>query len=103
MRAIKSVLPALLCLAVFVGNSLAPSLANAFEKGQEPENSMCLGCHGMAGFAMPDADGAMRQLHVSKDAFQKSVHAKRSCLECHQDIQQIPHQTNVDRRVGCVE
>ncbi len=51
----------------------------------------------------PDADGAMRQLHVSKDAFQKSVHAKRSCLECHQDIQQIPHQTNVDRRVGCVE
>ena len=70
---------------------------------KQPDNSSCLGCHGMDGFAMPADDGSMRQLHVNKDSFNKSVHAKRGCVECHQDIQEIPHRKNVDRQVGCVQ
>lgn len=98
----KSFLTPLIYLTLFIGVIAVSSSVSAFEKGQEPDSAMCLGCHGMAGFAMPGADGAMRQLHVSKDDFQKSVHAQRSCLDCHKDIQQIPHRTNIDRKVGCV-
>ena len=59
------------------------SVALAFEPGQEPPNEMCFGCHGMPGFGMTGSDGAMKQLHISADGFNKSVHAKRACLECH--------------------
>ncbi|MCG6968642.1 MAG: cytochrome c3 family protein [Gammaproteobacteria bacterium] len=76
----------------------SPAPANS-----KPDNSICLGCHGFQGFAVPGADGAMRDLHVDKDRFLKSVHAKRGCVECHKDIIQIPHRKNIDRKVGCVQ
>ena len=88
----------IILLAIF----LASGSVSAFEKGQEPGVEMCLGCHGMEDFSMPDPDD-VRQLHVSKDSFLKSVHAKRTCLECHKDIEEIPHRTNINRIVGCVE
>ena len=65
------------------------------------DNSICLGCHGNEGFAMPGPDGTMRQLHVTKDKFEASVHGKRSCVECHKDITSIPHEKQA-RRVSCV-
>jgi len=40
-----------------------PAAAPATEK---PGNDVCLGCHGNPGFAMPGADGKMRQLDVAK-------------------------------------
>ena len=73
------------------------------EEKKQPDNSACLGCHGMDGFSMPAEDGSIRDLHVNKDGFNKSVHAKRGCVECHQDIQEIPHRKNIDRQVGCVQ
>jgi hypothetical protein len=52
-------------------------LSDAFAQDSEspPENAMCLGCHNMQGFAMPDANGEIRALHVSADQFSESVHA----------------------------
>ena len=82
---------------------LQPALADSAAPENKPSNDTCFGCHGMEGFAMPAADGAMRQLHISKDAFNKSVHAKRSCVDCHKDIIQIPHRPNIERKVGCVQ
>ena len=67
-----------------------------------PANATCLACHGNEGFAMPGADGQMRQLHVVKDRFGKSVHGKRLCVECHKDITEIPHKTGVTHKVSCV-
>jgi len=64
-------------------------------------NEVCLSCHGNEGFAVPAADGKMRSLHVVKERFEKSVHGKRLCVECHKDITEIPHQAGV-RRVSCV-
>jgi len=103
MRTCKSFLMSFVYLTVLIGIFAVSSSVGAFEKGQEPDSAVCLGCHGMEGFAMPDADGAMRQLHVSKDAFQKSVHSQRSCLECHKDIQELPHRSNIERKVGCIK
>ncbi|MGP1677240.1 MAG: cytochrome C [Burkholderiales bacterium] len=67
-----------------------------------PENAICLGCHGNEGFAMPGADGQMRDLHVIQDRFGNSVHGKRLCTECHKDIVEIPHKTGVTHKVSCV-
>ena len=53
------------------------------------DKTVCLGCHGNEGFGMPDAEGKMRVLFVNKDKFLASVHGKRECVECHQDITSI--------------
>ncbi|MDP2707909.1 MAG: hypothetical protein Q8O70_10460, partial [Burkholderiales bacterium] len=58
----------------------APASAPAAEK---PGNDICLSCHGNPGFAMPGADGNIRQLDVAKERFENSVHGKRLCVECH--------------------
>lgn len=75
----------------------------AFDANNKPDQDFCLGCHGLEGFAMPGADGNMRDLHVSKDGFLKSVHARHICVDCHKDITEVPHNANVERKVGCVQ
>ena len=67
-----------------------------------PANEPCLRCHGNQGFAAPGADGKPHKLHVMKDKFGKSVHGKRTCVECHTDITEIPHKPGVTHRVSCV-
>ena len=68
------------------------------------DNATCLGCHGNEGFSMPGPDGRPRPLHVVKEKFELSVHARRECVECHQDITEIPHKkTGAALKVGCVE
>jgi hypothetical protein len=63
-----------------------------------PDNELCLACHGEEGFAVTAADGETRQLHITPDRFGKSVHGKRRCVECHKDIIEIPHRENKDRK-----
>jgi predicted CXXCH cytochrome family protein len=91
------VFASVILLAEVPGDWVAEAKAQA-----APSNAMCLGCHGIKGFAVPAGDGQMRQLHVIPDEFARSVHGKRSCVECHKDITKIPHQKNVDRKVSCV-
>ncbi len=67
------------------------------------DNDTCLGCHGNQGFTAPGPDGKERALDVAVEKFQKSVHGKRLCVECHQDITEIPHKTGVTHKVGCVQ
>jgi cytochrome b subunit of formate dehydrogenase len=69
----------------------------------KPDNATCLACHGMEGFQAENAAGQMRSLHVDKDKFDKSVHGKRLCVECHKNITEIPHQKGLQVRVSCVE
>ena len=66
------------------------------------DKNVCLGCHGQSGFASANADGTPRTLHVMPERFGNSVHGKRQCVECHQDITEIPHRAGVDRKVSCV-
>jgi cytochrome b subunit of formate dehydrogenase len=67
-----------------------------------PDNDLCLGCHGTEGFEMPGPDGKMRDLYINKDKFGNSVHGIRKCTDCHTDITEIPHRTGVKRKVSCV-
>jgi len=66
------------------------------------DNAVCLGCHANDGFSTTDAAGKPRNLQVHGDKFEKSVHGKRQCQECHQDITEIPHKPG-QHKVGCVQ
>jgi len=66
-------------------------------------NALCLGCHGNEGFSVPGANGKTRSLHVVGNKFEKSVHGKRQCVECHKDITAIPHEKTGPLKVGCVQ
>ena len=96
-----------LAVGPILGGVQAKAAEVASDKGAEqatekPGNEICLGCHGNEGFAVPGADGKMRQLHVVKDKFEKSVHGKRQCVECHKDITEIPHKNIGQHKVSCV-
>jgi cytochrome b subunit of formate dehydrogenase len=67
------------------------------------DSQICLGCHGNEGFSMPGPDGRPRDLHVIRDKFEKSVHGKRQCVECHKDLTEIPHKNVGQHKVSCVK
>jgi hypothetical protein len=48
-------------------------------EGQQPDNSMCLGCHGQEGQAWTLADGESVGLHVAPADYGGSVHSNLSC------------------------
>jgi cytochrome b subunit of formate dehydrogenase len=87
----------------------APPIAAATPPASAPapaekiDNAACLGCHGMEGFVGTDAEGQPRALHLQPDKFEKSVHGKRLCVDCHQDITEVPHKPGVTHKVGCVQ
>ncbi len=92
-----------LLLAGVPGGLVAEAIAQtAAGDAEEPDNEICLDCHGMEDFEADSANGETRQLHVSPDRFGESVHGRRFCVECHNDIVEIPHREFIDRKVSCV-
>ena len=76
---------------------LAAALVATASCAAAQDNSVCLGCHGNAGFEAPGPDGKPRALHVNPDRFAKSVHGPRNCTDCHTNITEIPHQKLLPR------
>ena len=67
-------------------------------------NADCLECHGQKGFAVPvGKDGAppYRRLDVDVAALHDSVHGRYQCLDCHADIENLPHDRTL-KIVDCV-
>ena len=93
---LKAMLKVVLAVPAVAGKAAKPAAAML-------DNATCLACHGNEGFSMPGADGKPRPLHVVKEKFELSVHAKRQCVECHQDITEIPHQKTGPLKVSCVQ
>ena len=89
------------CVASVQAQGKTPETTETRENAPAFPNEACLGCHGNEGFGTEGRDGRPRSLHVIKDKFEKSVHGSRQCVECHQDIREIPHEKAV-RRVSCV-
>jgi predicted CXXCH cytochrome family protein len=92
-----------LLLIALQGLSTATAAAPDNGAANGAANATCLACHRMETFAVPLPNGEMRQLYVSPDDFEQSVHGERSCVECHKDVTNIPHRKGVDRKVGCVQ
>jgi hypothetical protein len=89
---------------VLILSALPGLLANtAVAQDNGPANATCLACHRIQTLSATLPNGDSRQLYVSPEDFEGSVHGGRSCVECHKDVTQIPHRQGVDRRVGCVQ
>ena len=88
-------------LAVFLAGA-AISIGATAAEADRPDPSVCLGCHGNEGFAMPDASGQNRSLYVPGEKFTKSVHGQfLICVDCHTDKAEIPHKEKAKAKVDC--
>src|SRR5664280_705276 len=87
-----------IALRAFVLATILVWVQSASAQGAEDlANATCLGCHGVAGFSAPRADGQTRSLSVAADHFAGSVHGKvLRCVDCHTTIAALPH-TNVSK------
>ncbi len=63
----------------------------------------CQNCHGVKGFAVPltdDTAAATRGLYVDERQLHQGVHGNYSCLDCHVDIEALPHKDEL-LKVDC--
>ena len=80
----------------------APAAPAEQAKGPPLTNETCLGCHGVEGLLPTDRAHRGGVPGLMTDRFAGSVHGSLKCVDCHQNITQIPHpKTTV--QVGCVE
>ena len=92
-------------ITVFLLGALqVPLSTSVFAEPANPKlsNDRCLRCHGKENFSRKAANGEERDLHVTAEKFEQSVHGGRDCVNCHKDIIKAPHRKGVDRKVGCV-
>ncbi|MEE9396366.1 MAG: cytochrome b/b6 domain-containing protein [Methylococcales bacterium] len=92
-------------LAAHVLAKTASSRVDPISVTQETDIETCLDCHGYKGFATPQGEtgeSLKRLLHVESKTFKSSVHTDVKCVDCHVDIEQMPHKENVSRSVDCV-
>ena len=80
--------------------SLASAIVTTAALAQQPapaagvaaaELRQCSICHGRVEFKKVASDGAVRPLFIDSGEIQRSVHAKWQCVDCHADINGIPH------------
>ncbi len=68
------------------------------------DDGQCLECHGVKGFSVPTGEhglGRPRPLDVNIDAMRESRHGKLACVDCHSDIEKLPHEKEL-KQVDCV-
>lgn len=60
----------------------------------------CTLCHGKPEFRKILVDGKIRDLFATVDSLKGSVHEKKTCVDCHFDVSEIPHRQR-PKRVNC--
>jgi len=93
-----------LLVILLVATLQLPLSHPAFAEPDNPKlaNDRCLRCHGKENYSRKTASGEVRQLHVTAEKFQESVHGANDCVDCHKDIVKIPHKKGVERKIGCI-
>jgi len=76
-------LAAALLLSAWIPAGAEAQMAAAAEK--------CLTCHSMPALSKTMGDGEKLGLHVSREAFANSVHARMGCQTCHADVNPSAH------------
>ena len=97
---VRATLAPILGVALALGATTLP-LANAGSEDDLSDNEVCLDCHlDMEHFGSLDIPGA--QVHNPEDGSIKAeVHQEFACIDCHEDIAEIPHREGVERTVNC--
>lgn len=97
---LRMALVPILGVAIAIGATALP-LANAGNEEDLSDNEICLDCHlDMEHFGSLDVAGA--QVHNPEDGSIKGeAHQEFACIDCHEDIAEIPHREDVERTVNC--
>lgn len=61
----------------------------------------CLVCHKYRGLSRVDEQGNFRLYYINTELFQMGPHRRNNCLDCHNDIDQLPH--NPAKEVDCTQ
>jgi hypothetical protein len=64
------------------------------------EDLRCLSCHGKPGFRQIRPSGEILELFVDPTLLRQSVHGKNACVDCHADVDEVPHAERPGR-VNC--
>jgi hypothetical protein len=77
-------------------------VAQGFWTSAEAKISLekCTLCHGKPEFRKILVDGKIRDLFATEDSLKGSVHEKKTCVDCHFDVSEIPHRQR-PKRVTC--
>ncbi|HKJ91289.1 MAG TPA: cytochrome c3 family protein [Oceanipulchritudo sp.] len=59
-------------------------------------NESCLDCHNDPGW-VEQINGKDVLLHVDPEAYENSIHGLWDCIDCHVDIEEVPHAENLAR------
>ncbi len=93
----------LLCLLV-VSSPLHAAVPEA-KPSQDVSDQRCLECHGQKGYSVIEDSGGVRTrraIDVNYPAMQQSLHGKLTCVDCHTDITELPHEKKRLKAVNCV-
>jgi hypothetical protein len=64
------------------------------------EDIRCLTCHGKPGFRKELPSGKVLELFVDPKLLRLSVHKEKNCVDCHADVNEVPHKT-APQQVNC--
>ncbi len=83
----------------FVVAALAITLAGTVAIRSQ-DDLRCLACHGKPGFKKTLPSGQVLGLFVDPTPLRLSVHKKLNCVQCHADVNEVPHKER-PQRVNC--
>ena len=78
----------------------ASATAETTEVVSAIEDSSCFICHADPSLTKRLQDGSVISLYVDEEAYKHSIHATTTCVSCHADIEELPHQENL-KHVDC--
>lgn len=65
------------------------------------DNQNCLSCHQYPLFArISEEDGSFHNFYVDSEMYANSVHSVLACIDCHNDVEKIPHDP-IPKPVNC--
>lgn len=68
-----------------------PTVAGAQRPTRDPNAGCLIKCHGDPDFKEKVAPGQYHSLYIDYEAFQDSTHSAMLCVDCHTDVNVIPH------------
>ena len=66
---------------------------------QAEDELNCVLCHKFRGLSRIDENGRFRLFYINENLFMKGPHKRINCMDCHRDIEKIPH--DPAKKVNC--
>ncbi|MDP8245286.1 MAG: cytochrome b/b6 domain-containing protein [Candidatus Hinthialibacter antarcticus] len=79
---------------------LVPPTPVAFAQDVD-DNQSCMECHGEADI-VGEIDGEEVSMFINRELNSHSIHAEFACIDCHDDIEEIPHEDALNK-VSCTQ